>query len=196
MVAQRQALVYRRCREISVRRSVTLGDGREVVIRTAVQEDAAGVRRVIDSVARERKYLLNTEAYWSVEAQRQWLASVERAGGTMLVAEAPDGEIVAWADLSRPTAALAHHTATLGTGVRRDYRDAGLGRALLTAIAEEARGLGIEKLELQVRSTNARAIHLYESLGWEREGVSPRAYKQDRVYEDRVQMGLWLGERG
>jgi ribosomal protein S18 acetylase RimI-like enzyme len=174
-------------------RSVTLKDGRGLAIRRATEDDAALLRLLIDSVARERKYLLNTEAYWSVEAQRQWIASVERSGGTTLVAEAPDGEIVAWADLSRPTAALSRHTASLGTGVLGEYRDVGLGRALLTAIAEEARELGIEKLELHVRSTNGRAIHVYESLGWEHEGVSPRAYQQDGVYEDRVQMGLWLG---
>lgn len=171
-----------------------LRDGRPTTLRTATPDDAFGVLVLIDAVARERLYLLNTDAHWGIEGQRHWIASVERGGGAMLVAETPDGELVAWADVSRPAAPLAHHTATLGTGVRADYRDAGLGRALLAAITDEARRVGIERLELHVRSTNARAIHLYESLGWRREGLSPRAYRQDGVYEDRVQMGLWLGD--
>ncbi len=179
-----------------MQRYATLSDGRCVLLRTATEEDAAGVLLLIDAVARERRYLLNTEAHWGVEAQRRWLSSVERSGGTTLIAVAPEGEIVGWADLSRPVADLAHHTATLGTGLLATYRDAGLGRALLSAIAEEARALGLEKLDLTVRSTNSRAIHLYESLGWEHEGVSPRAYKQDGKYEDKLYMGLWLGSSG
>ncbi len=175
-------------------REITLRDGRSVLLRTATSEDAAGVLLLIDSVARERLYLLNTDAYWGLEGQRRWLSSVECAGGTTLLAEASDGEIVAWADLSRPAPALSHHTATLGTGVLAVYRNAGLGRALLAAIAEEARGLGIEKLDLIVRSTNLRAIHVYESLGWQHEGRSPRAYKQDGHYEDKLYMGLWLDQ--
>lgn len=172
---------------------VQLKDGRTVVIREARLDDAEAVLQLIDSIARERRWLLNTEAYWGVEGQRQWIRSVQASGGTMLIAQTPQGEIVAWADLSRPYASLTHHTATLGTGVHKNYRGAGLGAALLSQIAEEARRLHLEKLELTVRATNARAIHLYESLGWQREGVSPRAYKQDGEYDDKVYMGLWLG---
>ncbi|MBA2362513.1 MAG: GNAT family N-acetyltransferase [Chloroflexia bacterium] len=173
--------------------SLTLDDGREVTIRTATECDAFGVLVLIDAVARERVYLLNTEAYWGVEGQREWIRALHRTGGTMLVTEAPEGALVAWADLARTNVALTRHTATLGTGVRAGWRDAGLGRALLQEITRAARELGIEKLELHVRSTNARAIHVYESLGWQHEGVGLRAYKQDGMYEDRVQMGLWLG---
>ncbi len=174
-------------------RHLTLNDGREVTIRAATENDAFGVLMLIDSVARERLYLLNTEAYWTVEAQREWIRAVHRNGGTMLVAETTKGDLVAWADLARPHAALTRHTATLGTGVHVEWREVGLGRALLQEIANEARSLGIEKLELHVRSTNSRAVHLYGSLGWTHEGVSARSYKQDGAYEDRVQMGLWIG---
>ncbi len=171
---------------------LSLKDGREVTLRAATEDDAFGVLLLIDAVAHERVYLLNTEAYWGVEGQRDWIRAVHRTGGAMLVAEAPEGEVVAWADLARPHALLARHTATLGTGVRADWRDVGLGRALLREITGMAHELGIEKLELHVRSTNARAIHVYESLGWQHEGVGHRSYKQDGVYEDRIQMGLWL----
>ncbi len=177
-----------------MKQSVKLKDGRQVTVRTATADDAPGVHALLDSVARERRWLLNTEAYWGVDGQRHWIQAVELGGGTMLIAEAPDGQVVAWADVSRPHAALTHHTATLGTGILEGYRDVGLGRALLSAITDEASRLGIEKLDLTVRGRNERAIHLYESLGWQHEGRSPRAYKQDGEYDDKVMMGLWLGE--
>ena len=111
----------------------------------------------------------------------------------MIVAETPEEDIVGWVDLSRPHAEISRHTATLGTGVLATYRSAGLGRAMLARIAAEARTIGLEKLELTVRSENLIAIRLYESMGWQREGVSRRAFKQDDRYEDRIHMGLWLG---
>ena len=171
--------------------SATLRDGRNVVIRKATPDDAFGVYLLIDSIAGERRWLLNTEAYWGVDGQRHWIRTVEQ-GGVMLLAEDTEGAIVAWADLARPHAALSHHTATLGTGVAAGYRGLGLGRALLLATIEEARRLGIEKVDLTVRSPNTVAIRLYESLGWQHEGRSPRAFKQDGRYEDKIYMGLWL----
>ncbi len=156
-------------------------------------EDAKGLLELIDSIARERRWLLNTEAYWGVEGQRRWIGSVLSSGGTMLVAEGPDGRLVGWADVSRSLAILVHHVGTLGMGVRRDYRGVGLGSALLEAITEEARELGVERLELVVRAGNGAAIGLYERHGWRFEGRSPRAFKLDDEYEDRIQMGLWLG---
>lgn len=171
-----------------------LRDGREALIRRAGPEDAWGLYLLIDSLARERRWLLNTEAHWGVDGQRQWIVSLERGGGLTLLAEDTEGEVVGWSDLARPNSELAHHTATLGIGVAASYRGVGLGRALLERAVAEARELGVEKLELTVRARNGAAITLYESAGWEREGVSRRAFKQDGEYEDRVHMGLWLGE--
>lgn len=173
---------------------VRLRDGRLVTLREAAPDDAAGVLDLIDSVARERRWLLNTEAYWSVAAQRQTLLNVRQSGGVTIVAATEDGRLVGWLDLSRPVTELVRHTATLGVGVLAPYRGAGLGHALMHAAFEAGRARGIEKLELTVRSTNTRAIALYERLGWQHEGRSLRAFKQDGAYEDRLYMGLWIAE--
>lgn len=42
---------------------------------------------------------------------------------------------------------------------------------------------------LTVRSDNARAIHLYEKVGFERYGIQPRAFKlKDGTYRDEIIM--------
>jgi ribosomal protein S18 acetylase RimI-like enzyme len=50
--------------------------------------------------------------------------------------------------------------------VRRDRRGRGLGRAVTAAVLHEL--AGIETIGLNVRADNRAAIHLYESLGFER----------------------------
>ena len=45
-----------------------------------------------------------------------------------------------------------------------------MGRALLEAAVDWARGAGIRKLELHVFPWNEPAIQLYERFGFEREG--------------------------
>lgn len=177
--------------------TLRLRDGREVSLRAASTEDASGVHDLIDTVARERRWLLNTEAYWSVAAQRQTLLNIRQSGGVTLIAVAGEGEVVGWLELSRPVTDLTRHTATLGVSLLPSYRNAGLGTALMRSAEQAGRERGIEKLELTVRSTNTRAVALYERLGWQLEGRAVRAFKQEGVYEDRLYMGLWIagGER-
>jgi ribosomal protein S18 acetylase RimI-like enzyme len=50
--------------------------------------------------------------------------------------------------------------------VRAAERNRGLGRALLRAVAEQARDEGVEMIELEVLESNDRARSLYESLGF------------------------------
>lgn len=54
----------------------------------------------------------------------------------------------------------------LTIGVRRDARGRGIGRALLRAIAAEARAAGLTTLSLSVEHANRAACGLYRSEGW------------------------------
>jgi RimJ/RimL family protein N-acetyltransferase len=52
----------------------------------------------------------------------------------------------------------------------------------------------VEKVELQVRSSNEPAIALYRSLGFVEEGRKTRRLKIGRnEYLDDVYMALWVG---
>jgi RimJ/RimL family protein N-acetyltransferase len=53
----------------------------------------------------------------------------------------------------------------------------------------------IDKIELNVRVSNSRAIRLYESKGFEREGLLKNRIKTpDRQYIDEVLMGLMVAQ--
>ncbi len=56
-------------------------------------------------------------------------------------------------------------TPELGIGVHADYRRRGIGRRLMTELAEAARAEGIARLSLSVNNPNPSKL-LYESLGY------------------------------
>lgn len=70
----------------------------------------------------------------------------------------------------------------------------GVGRALIGAVIDRARTLpGMEQINLTVVATNDRAKRLYESVGFVRYGLEPRAIKTaDGRYFDEELMALRL----
>jgi ribosomal protein S18 acetylase RimI-like enzyme len=69
-------------------------------------------------------------------------------------------------------------------------RGRGVGRRLAEAAIAAAKAQGAERIELEVFASNTRAITLYETLGFVREGVRRRARKLDGEYDDVVLMAL------
>jgi ribosomal protein S18 acetylase RimI-like enzyme len=77
--------------------------------------------------------------------------------------------------------------------VAESQRGRGIGRALLEEVLRRARGQeGLEQVLLGVGSRQLAAMGLYESLGFERFGIEPRALKVEGQEIDEHWMVLWL----
>lgn len=64
------------------------------------------------------------------------------------------------------------HAASIGMGVHDDFCSRGIGRALLGELVDMAdQWLNIRRMELTVYTDNIAAIQLYESFGFESEGL-------------------------
>lgn len=109
------------------------------------------------------------------------------------VLEGPDGErCVGHGMLHLNSKARVRHTASVSLIVDAEYQDKGIGRALLSQLLEIAdRWLMLVRVELEVQAENARAVHLYESLGFVREGLLKYAFMQDGRYADILLMGRY-----
>jgi L-phenylalanine/L-methionine N-acetyltransferase len=87
------------------------------------------------------------------------------------------------------------HIAYLGgVGVHPDFSGKGYGKKLMQAVIDLAKAQGLRRIELSTATTNERAIRLYESVGFEKEGVL-RQYtylKSEDRYLDEVMMALLL----
>jgi ribosomal protein S18 acetylase RimI-like enzyme len=110
-----------------------------------------------------------------------------------LVAEL-DGAVVGYVRLAYPTplACNSHVRQIQGLVVAEEARGAGVGRALLRAVREEARRQGARRLTLRVLGHNAPARKLYETEGFVVEGVLPGEFLLEGVYVDDVLMGCSL----
>jgi len=106
-----------------------------------------------------------------------------------LVAEV-QGQVVGSAGLHPAGASLRRrHAMSLGISVAAEAQGRGIGRALMAALMDYADNWGqVLRTELTVYADNARAIRLYESFGFQREGLM-RAYAlRNGVYVDTLAM--------
>ena len=92
----------------------------------------------------------------------------------------------------QPLPRRMYHRAELGISVVKAYWGRGIGSQLLEQIIAYAKSHSIELLNLEVRSDNARAIHLYEKFGFRSIGISPAFFKIVNQYVDCVLMYLDL----
>lgn len=70
--------------------------------------------------------------------------------------------------------------------VAEAFRGRGIGAKLLRELLKRGEAIGIGDFTLEVRVSNAPAIHVYESLGFVSEGIRPRFYEKPE--EDAVIM--------
>ena len=158
-------------------------------------EHVLGFQRCVDVVARERRYLTFIEGP-PVEMAREFVRHVVATGGVHLVALTPAvspepvGDVVGWCDIIRDTRAGFTHGGRLGMGLVPSYRGRGIGAQLVLAALKRAAEQGLDRIELEVYGSNARAIALYERLGFVREGVKRAARRLDGRVEDNILMAL------
>lgn len=153
------------------------------------EEHIDGFHRCLDSVARERRFLAFLQAP-PLKATRSFVLSNIAQDAPQFVA-LRGADIVGWCDISPRTREGFTHCGGLGMGVRKDYRRLGIGTRLLDQTLLRAKELGLERVELEVLSSNTPAIRLYEKAGFVVEGVKRKGRKLDGEYDDLVQMVLF-----
>jgi L-phenylalanine/L-methionine N-acetyltransferase len=160
------------------------------VVRQAEPSDAGELKQLGDAVAGEPEGWLATLNGWrSASDERRYLRAVRRyPHAAVFVAEAEDGRLVGRLSVGRDQHPASRHVADLGLMVDSAHRRQGIGRALLGAAVEWARGAGIRKLELHVFPWNEAAIALYEDFGFVREGYRRNQYQRGDGYADAILM--------
>lgn len=162
-----------------------------VLIRQIRESDAASFRETLDIVARERRYLMMSEAPPLEHMQKFVADSVKRDLPQFVAVE---GErVVGWCDSFPGKAAYGNgHIGSLGMGLLPGYRGKGFGRQLVVATIQKARELGLERIQLSVYASNQPAISLYRRLEFVEEGRQKRGRLMDGVYDDVILMALDL----
>ncbi|MEM9294957.1 MAG: GNAT family protein [Planctomycetota bacterium] len=179
--------------------TITLRDGAALTLRSPTPDDAPPVLDYLMLMRAESWGVMTSpqDPVMSVDGEGRWLLEhMEKPGSLQVSAWTLAGEVIALAGVRQDDKPYrATHRGNLGISIRRPWWGRGLGRLLMQELIAFAREReGFEVLQLGAFPFNAKALRLYESLGFEREGVSRRAVRfEDGTYADEVHMSLWVG---
>jgi ribosomal protein S18 acetylase RimI-like enzyme len=161
-----------------------------LTIRPARIEDAPVVAEAERAIAATPGLLASQPAELTDERFAQKIAAT---GGCFLVAEA-DAQIVGHGMLDPLPLAAVRHVVHLTLVTHLGWQRMGVGRALLGSLIEWAKAApAVEKIELNVRSSNEPARALYRDMGFTEMGRWRRRIKiGPGQYLDDVAMELFV----
>ena len=149
-----------------------------IVIEKASREDAEEMLAYLKQIGSETDNLtFGAEGVCcTVEEEAEHIRQTENSHDEAMFVAKDGDKIIGDASLSRLPRRMRHR-GDFGIAVVREYWNQGVGRRLLEEIIRFARENAFEIIELQVRSDNAAAIHLYEKFGFQKMGIHPGFFK-------------------
>lgn len=149
-----------------------------------------GFHAAFDVVSREKQFLARTEAPPIDSFRVAVRENIEK--GIPQVLAIDGGEVVGWCQIIPHPRPAESHCGTLEMGLIKSYRGRGAGARLLEECLGRAGKFGLERVELEVFSSNDAAIQLYLKTGFVHEGEKIRAVKIDGAYMNNVLMAKFL----
>lgn len=162
----------------------------DISIMPIALEHVEGFHACLDTVARERRYLVMVAAP-PLEGVRSFVEFNIKNNVIQFVALAGE-RVVGWCEILPNPSEGFTHCGTLGMGVHPNYRRRGIGRQLLEAAIAKAKNTGIKRIELEIFASNKTGITLYQKAGFSVEGVKRKERFIDGRYDDIVCMALFL----
>lgn len=172
-----------------------LKDGRTIIIRNAVPEDAPELLEYVEQISKQSDFLSFGPGEFDLteSEERNYLANVLNANNQVYLVAVVEQSIVGAVNFYAPSRKRVRHSGEIGMSVHQDYWRLGIGSALMDALITWAESTEVvTKLNLRVRTDNRRAIALYEQKGFEREGTIRNDMKLDGEYHHHHWMGRIL----
>lgn len=166
-----------------------------MIIREAKAKDAAGYLNLYDRINSETDFMLLEagEIKMSASDQAKRFEQTEGPGSGVTMLAETEEELVGFALAGRQFGRRHAHVLYIVVGVLQRWTGRGVGNRLMRAIEHWALDHDFHRLELMVHVRNARAIALYERLGYHHEGVRRHASKIDGEYVDLLYMAKLIG---
>lgn len=175
--------------------SHTARDGRRWLLRRARPTDARALSRLFSAVRAEGRWLATPPSAVSEPSESYFIGEMIRAGDSLVLVAEADGEVVGNVLVTTERSSVSDHVGTLSIAIRDGWRDVGIGTALMRAAQDWTRERGLVKLALGVFPDNARAIAVYEHVGFAREGVRRMQYRAEGgTFRDELLMAWFPGE--
>ncbi len=177
----------------------TLKDGRTLILRDPVIEDAEAMIAYAKTVGGETDFLLMDEngiEGLSLEGERDWIRGTLAAANTKMFLGFVEGELVLLCDVRAAARKRISHVAGIAISVKRAYWHLGVGSIAMRAMIDYAKETRILRtLSLEVREGNGRAIALYKRFGFVEVGRHKARINVRGTYYDEILMDLDLTQK-
>lgn len=174
-------------------------NGHKIVFRHLKRTDVDGVWANFNDVVEEGMFLPVFDPVKSSLEKSSWYDAVKREKEVVIVAKdnsvKSSNDVVGQCEISNIEWDAADHVGNLGIIVQKKYRDLGIGRHLIDLAIKESKRLNDKKkIILSCFSSNERALHLYEDMGFKIIGERKNQYYIDDIYYDETLMELFIDE--
>ncbi len=166
--------------------------GLPVLVRYPVPGDANVMWEFINTLSRERTFILFQGEQLSLDDEEKYVAEtldkIARREAVHLLAFS-GGTLIGSSSIALCTG-VSRHVGNFGIVIAQGYRGKGVGAMLMDTMISEAIAQlpGLKMITLQVFGNNATAIHLYRKLGFVEYGRLPGGILHRDQFVDEVHM--------
>jgi RimJ/RimL family protein N-acetyltransferase len=166
--------------------------GLQVLVRYPVPGDVNMMREFINSLSRERTFILFQGEQFSLDDEEQYVAEtldkIARREAVHLLAFS--GDVLIGSSSIALNTGVSRHVGSFGIVIAQGFRGKGAGAMLMDTLISEAVAQlpGLKMITLQVFGNNATAMHLYRKLGFAEYGRLPGGILHRDQYVDEVHM--------
>ncbi len=168
-----------------------LKDGTPVVIREAQPLDAARLLTCIKTYIPQSEYIpkLESEIIMTVGDEELWIRSFAKNDNSLLLVAECNHQIIGNIDVTGSRRKVMEHTAVIGMGMMAEWRNRGLGSALMESVLDWATDHPVlELLWLQVYGDNEAGMALYQKMGFIETGRIGGFFRHNHRLSENVTM--------
>lgn len=149
-----------------------------IIIEKASCKDAGAILEYLKQIGSETENLtFGAEGLpITMEEEADYIKQLENSRDAVMFVAKDNDRVIGDASLTRLPRRMKHR-GDFGTAVLKEYWNQGIGSQLLCEIINFAKENAFEIIDLQVRSDNLAAIHLYEKFGFQKIGTHNSFFK-------------------
>ncbi len=176
--------------------TIHLKDGREVLLRSPEKSDAQAMLDYMRVTSGETHFMARypEECLADEQAEVGFIETLAAHPRSFMLVAILDGELVGGCSVMAYNGHIkTRHRSSLGISILQKACNTGLGTAMVDMALRQAKENGFEQVELGVFEDNPRARHVYQTLGFQEQGRTLRAFRlKDGTYRDEIQMVKFL----
>lgn len=168
-----------------------------IIVRDASEADLVGITAIYnDVVATTTAIYSGTPA--TLADRRAWLTARVSAGFPVLVAVRAEEEVCGFASFGAWRGAWPGYRYTVehSVHVAADWRGAGVGRQLMSALIARGQAMGLHAMIGAVDAANAASLGFHEKLGFQRVALMPEVGRKFDRWLDLVFVHRFLDAPG